>query len=167
MQDKDTTVYRKTDKGAAEIEKRVHGLAMKLRRALILVDGNKSIAEMSVLMRPGEAEETCEQLAARGFIEVVPAYELDPARIAYVPAANDPQVLAVVKQRAINEINHRIGPVANLLVNEIDSCSSAPELRLKLRNIENVLINFLGQESGEELARAIGSELTRLVPRST
>lgn len=161
----DTTVYRKTDKGTAEIERRVHGLAMKLRRALILVDGNKDIAEMSVLMRPGEAEETCGQLEAEGFIEIIPAYELDPARTAYVPAANDPQVLAVVKQRAINEINHRIGPVATLLVNEIDSCSSAPELRLKLRNIENVLINFLGQASGEELARAIGSELTRLVPR--
>ena len=162
----DTTVYRKTDKGTAEIERRAHGLGMKLRRALIVIDGNKDIAELSVLMRPGEAEETCEQLAAEGFIEIVPAYELDPARIAYVPAANDLQVLAEVKQRAINEINHRIGPVATLLMNEIDGCSSAHELRLKLRNIENVLVNFLGQASGEELARAIGSELTRLVPRT-
>lgn len=162
----DITVYRKTDKGIAEIDRRAHGLALKLRRALILIDGNKDIAELSVLMRPGEAEETVGQLAAEGFVEPVAAYELDPHRIAYVPAANDPAMFAETKARAVSEINYRIGPVAMLLVNEIDSCSNALELRHKLRSIENVLVNFLGQGPGEELARAIGSELTRLVPRT-
>lgn len=161
----DITVYRKTEKGIAELDKRAYGLSLKLRRALILIDGNKDIAELSVVMRPGEAEETTEQLALEGFIEPTPAYELDPARIAYVPAARDPAMFAETKARAINEINFRIGPVATTLINEINVCNTAIELRLKLRDIENVLINFLGQAPGEELARAIGSELTRLVPR--
>ncbi len=162
----ETTVFRKTDKGLAEIERRAFGLAAKLRRALILIDGGKDVAELSVLMRPGEAEETCIILAAEGFIEIVPEHERDPARVAQVPAASDPAVFAEIKQRAINEISYRIGPVATLLLNEIDSCGTAPELRLKLRNIENVLVNFLGEASGQELARAIGTELTRLVPRA-
>ncbi len=163
----ETTVYRKTEKGAAEIAERGHGLASKLRRALILVDGNKDVAELSVMMRPGELEQVLAQLAAQGYIEVVDEDELDPDRTAYVPAANDPVVFAEIKQRAINEISYRIGPVATLLLNEIDSCVTAPELRLKLRNIENVLVNFLGEVPGQELARAIGTELTRLVPRQT
>ena len=162
----DTTVYRKTEKGIAELDRRAHGLSLKLRRALILIDSSKDIAELSVMMRPGEAEETTVQLAAEGFIEPIPAYELDPARIAYVPAARDPAMFAEIKARVTNEINFRIGPVATKLIDEINACNTAVELRLKLRDIENVLINFLGQAPGEELARAIGSELTRLVPRT-
>ncbi len=161
----DTTVYRKTGKGAAEIARRDNGLAAKLRRALIVIDGNKDIAELSVLMRPGELDTILAQLEADGYIETVDIQDLDPGRVAYVPAANDPVVFAEIKQRAINEISYRIGPVATLLVNEIDDCSNAPELRQKLRNIENVLVSFLGEVPGQELARAIGTELTRLVPR--
>jgi hypothetical protein len=160
-----TTVFRKTAKGNAEIEERAFGLPLRLRRALIVVNGNRDLAELSVLMRPGELLDTIEQLVIAGFIEAVPVDELDPSRIAYFPAADDPVVFAEIKQRAINEIAYRLGPVAGLLIYEIDSCEDPLQLRLKLRNIENVLVNSLGQEAGEELARAIGRELTRLVPR--
>ncbi len=159
------TVFRKTRKGLQEIAERAHGLQANLRRALIIIDGGKDLAELSVLMRPGEAEETCARLLAEGFIETVPSTELDPARIAYMPAAEDPQVFAEIKAKAIAEINRQIGPVATILMDAIANCRDPLALRLTLRNIENVLVNFLGASQGEALARAIGRELTRLVPR--
>ncbi len=160
-----STVFRKTDRGMQEVAERTQGLQASLRRALIIIDGSKDVAELSVLMRPGEVEETCTRLLADGFIEPVPAYELDPGRITYIPAADDPQVFADIKAKARYEINENIGPVATILMDEIDACPDALTLRLKLRSIERVLVNFLGASQGEELARALGSELTRLVPR--
>ena len=44
------TVYRKTAKGMAEIETRVHRLAPRLRGALILVDGRKTDDELATLI---------------------------------------------------------------------------------------------------------------------
>ena len=63
-------------------------------------------------------------------------------------------------------IRGRLGPLADLLVSEINNCSSALELRAKLRKLEGTLVQLMGQTDGVDLARRIGSELTRLTPRS-
>jgi hypothetical protein len=63
------------------------------------------------------------------------------------------------------EIRQRLGPVSSLLIDEIEACTGPLELRQKLRNIENALVHVLGPAEGKELARKIGSELTRLVPQ--
>jgi hypothetical protein len=163
----ETTVFRKSTKGTEEMAGRLHGLAQKLRRALIIIDGSKDIAELSVLMRPGEAEAAFEQLFADGYIEIVSDTELNPARIAYVPAANDPAVFAMIKHNTMTEVTQRLGAFSEMVNAEISSCNSALDLRLMLRDIEDVLVDALGQEEGVQLARKIGSELTRLVPRSS
>ena len=162
----ETIIYRKTVKGTAEVADRKHGLGKDLRRVLILVDGRRDIAELSALTRAGEMESVLSQLEAEGYIEPNDWHEVDPQRVAYVPAANDPQVFSAIKQKALDEITERIGPVGNPLITEIESCADALELRAKLRNIEAVLVRLLGPEDGTALARKIGAELTWLVPRS-
>ncbi len=164
----DSTIYRKTAKGVAEVADRRFGLDKHLRRVLIIVDGVKDIAELSTFIRAGELDDTLEQLVAQGFIEEGAGHapEADEfPRPHQVPAANEPAVFALIKQHAMAEISTRLGAVANLLITEIEACKDPLELRLKLRNIENVLVNRLGAEQGTDLARRIGSELTRLVER--
>ena len=62
-------------------------------------------------------------------------------------------------------IRGRLSPMSELLVAEINSCSTALALREKLRKLEGTLVQLMGQADGVELARRIGSELTRLAPR--
>lgn len=161
----DNTVYRKTPKGLQEIAERTTGLAQKLRRALILIDGVKDAAELSVLMRPGEAEETLAELVGGGYIERVSGSELNPDRVTYVPAANDPESFLKIKQFAIARLAEKIGTEAGPAISEIRRCNSAVELRLALRFIENDLVAALGVGKGVELACEIGAQLTRMVPR--
>jgi hypothetical protein len=159
-------IYRKTDKGKREIAERAFGVESRARRLLIMIDGQRDAEELSVYVRAGELESTLARLVGEGFVEAVGAGDLDPGRVARVPSANDPVVFAGIKVRAMADIHGRLGPVSNLLVAEINSCSTPLELREKLRNLENALVRLLGQAEGVALARKIGSELTRLIPKS-
>jgi hypothetical protein len=162
----DTTTYRKTDKGTQEVADRAFGLEKHVRRLLIMIDGNRGVAELSVYVRAGEFKNTLTRLVAGGFIEMVSAGQRTPGRVTHAPAANDPVVFAGIKARAMAEIHGRLGPVSNLLVTEINSCPSPLELREKLRNLENALVHLLGRTEGVALARRIGGELTRLIPQT-
>ncbi|HET7201536.1 MAG TPA: hypothetical protein VFI80_12055 [Burkholderiales bacterium] len=166
----DATIYRKTDKGRQEIADRSFGLESHVRRLLVMIDGQRDAVELSVYVRAGELESTLERLVAEGFVESVDRDRV-AGRVALTPAANDPVVFAGIKIRAMTEIRSRIrgrlGPMADLLVAEINGCSSALELRAKLRKLEGTLVQLMGQADGVELARRIGNELTRLVPART
>ena len=165
----DPTIYRKTDKGKQEIADRSFGLESHVRRLLVMIDGQRDAVELSVYVRAGELESTLERLVAEGFVESVDRDRV-AGRVALTPAANDPVVFAGIKIRAMTEIRSRIrgrlGPMGDLLVAEINGCSSALELREKLRKLEGTLVQLMGQADGVELARRIGSELTRLAPRT-
>jgi len=162
----DTTTYRKTDKGTREVADRALGLEKHVRRLLIMIDGNRVVAELSVYVRPGELKSTLARLVAEGFIEMLSAGERIPGRVTYAPVASDPIVFAGIKVRAMAEIHDRLGSVSNLLVSEINSCSNPLELREKLRSLESALVHLLGATEGVTLARKIGGELTKLIPQT-
>ena len=63
------TIYRKTEKGRQEVDTRAHRLTPRLRAALILVDGQRSQAELVKLVPPNAAQ--FDTLVAEGFIEQV------------------------------------------------------------------------------------------------
>lgn len=62
-------IYRKTDKGRAEIETRAHRLAPRLRAALIVVDGRRDDAELARLVM--QSDEVLDLLEQQGFVERV------------------------------------------------------------------------------------------------
>jgi hypothetical protein len=63
------TLYRKTEKGQAEVATRAHHLPQRLRAALILVDGRRTDDELTSIL-PGEATSTLNWLTESGFIEI-------------------------------------------------------------------------------------------------
>lgn len=166
---KNKAIYRKTDKGRREVAGRAFSLEAHARRLLIMIDGLRDAEELSVYVRAGEFAATLERLVAEGFAEAVDPGEAAPGRVARAPAANDPVVFAGIKLRAMTEIRAnmrgRLGAIADMLVAEINACSDPLELRDKLRKLEDALVQLLGAEEGVALARRIGGELTRLVPK--
>jgi hypothetical protein len=70
--DLSATVFAKTAVGQAEIQSRTLGLSLLVRRALVLVDGKRSGAELSVfLVGKGDVELVLAELLERGCIEPV------------------------------------------------------------------------------------------------
>ena len=164
-----TGIYRKTDKGKQEVADRTFGLQAHVRRLLVMIDGQRDLEELSVYVRAGELDGTLARLLSEGYIEEVGDDPMLSGRVGQAPAANDPVVFAGIKIQAMTEVRSRLrgrlSPVADLLIAEINGCTSALALRAKLRTLEETLVRLLGQEEGIAFARRIGGELTRLTPK--
>jgi hypothetical protein len=70
-------VYRKTEKGHAEIETRANRLVPRLRSALIVIDGRRSGDELHKLIL-SQPDETLAVLLDQGYIELIASL---PARV--------------------------------------------------------------------------------------
>lgn len=87
----DDTILRKTAKGTEEIDTRAHGLGMRARRVLILVDGHRSVAQLANNSADAELRDTLRQLVDAGFVDALPAR---------APAASPPPASAAAPQAA-------------------------------------------------------------------
>lgn len=82
--DLNATVFAKTAVGQEEIQSRTLGLSLLVRRALVLVDGKRSGAELSVfLVGKGDVESVLAELLDKGCIEAV-------ARVGKAPSTATP-----------------------------------------------------------------------------
>lgn len=80
-------VYSKTMKGRIEIAERRYGLSLRLRQALILVDGRTPYGMLRMMLQHlGEPDQLIEQLAALGMVES--DYDL-PEMPVFAPTHND------------------------------------------------------------------------------
>ena len=78
--DLNATVFAKTAVGQEEIQSRTLGLSLLVRRALVLVDGKRSGAELSVfLVGKGDVEMVLAELLDKGCIEAVARSVMSPA----------------------------------------------------------------------------------------
>lgn len=86
--DLNATVFAKTELGQQEIQSRNLGLSLLVRRALLLVDGKRTGAELSVfLVGKGDIEAVLAQLLEMGCIEVVARNGKSASAPAAVPQA--------------------------------------------------------------------------------
>jgi hypothetical protein len=94
--DLSATVFAKTAVGQEEIQSRTLGLSLLVRRALVLVDGKRSGAELSVfLVGKGDVETVLAELLDKGCIEAVGRVGKSPASAAAaLPVAADPEPAA-------------------------------------------------------------------------
>jgi len=157
----ESLVFHKTQAGANEIATPVHALPPKLRRALIMVDGAKSVAELSAMFRPGEAAAFLLELQAKGLVSLSGG-EIAKAADAPAPepAAGLPQErFEQIRREAMREISHRLGPNGDALALKIERCATPQELRVALREAEKILASFLGAEYGRTFAQKVGRDL--------
>ncbi len=153
-----TTIYRKTAKGLAEIETRGHRLPPRLRGALILVDGQRSVADLAKLV-PGDAGALLQQLLADGFIDVFAVLAdrppLPPSRDAAPAPAG--AALDATRRDAVRYLNDKLGPAGEGIAIKIERATSLAELQPLLGQAAQVLHSFGGASASEPfIARFIG-----------
>ena len=129
------TVYRKTEKGQAEIATRQNHLALKLRSALIMVDGKRTDDELLRMIAP-PAEEALQTLLAEGYIEVIgltaarasssarPAPEEGPSTLP--PAPHKP--VETLRQQAVRFMSEQLGPLGDNLAVKMEKAKSWEDL---------------------------------------
>jgi hypothetical protein len=158
------TIYRKTAKGQAEIETRAHRLPPRLRGALIMVDGQRSVEDLAKLV-PGDAAGSLEQLLADGFIDVFAVLADRPALVPMpvaAPAATrksapDPGSLEATKRDAVRYLNDRLGPAAESISMKIERASNVTELQPVLAQAAQLLRSFSGAGAADPfVAKFIG-----------
>jgi hypothetical protein len=156
-------VFHKTEAGAREIAGTTRGVNPKLRRALILVDGTKSVADLAPMFRPGEADAILAELQSLGLVSLAGGAVAPVSEPAGAPASPAAAVtherFEEIRMAAVREISHRLGPNGDTLAIKVDRCRTPEELRAALREAEKILASFLGAEYGRTFAQKIGRDL--------
>ena len=166
------TIYRKTEKGRQEVDTRVHRLAPRLRAALILVDGQRSLAELAKLVPP--KVDVFETLLAEGFIEPVagkarPAPE-DIDKTQPLPVLRDSvalwaadaarkrhsqgpgaKVSDLVRRRAqaVFMLTDAVGAKSRSLARRIEQANDEMKLRPLLVQARNLIASTKGKEAAD------------------
>jgi hypothetical protein len=145
------TIYRKTDKGRLEIDTRAHRLPPRLRTALILVDGQRSDAELRRLILQ-LADETLATLLSQGFIEVAAATAVDvvlpasgPTAAAVTTEAPPPGMsFEVWRREAVRALNDTVGPPAENLALRMESAADPASLLTLLEVAREAILSARG-----------------------
>lgn len=155
-----TTVYRKTAKGIAEIETRAHRLAPRLRSALILVDGRRTVEDLATLVTV-DPEGTLSQLLANGFIDrTAPPPESAEFSAAFAPTEPSelprPEAFSLafeaLRREAVRQLTDKLGPNAETLNVKIERSANMAELQPLLARAVLVLRKVRGAAAADAFA---------------
>lgn len=148
--------YRKTAKGLSEIETRAHRLPPRLRSALIVVDGKRSLAELRPLIQ--QPEETLAALAEQGFIEAVreAAPAPPPPAPAPAPAGGSGSDFEQTRRAAVRALNDLLGPAAESIAIKMEKSRSLAELLPLLSQATQAVAAMRGRSSAEAFAKRFG-----------
>jgi hypothetical protein len=167
-----TLIYAKTPKGVAEVSVRSAQLSMTTRRVLIMMDGKRTIDELSVLVRPGEIENIVAQLESAGMaqrasgepsldVPTINGREMEAAAGSASPAGEiddrdfNPITFEEAKRRAVRELTDRLGPEAETMAIRIEQCRTIEEFRNRVRESERFVATALGAAAAQDYLRAL------------
>lgn len=162
-------IFSKTEAGRLEVAQRSDALNAMQRRLLIVMDGHKTLSDLSALVRPGELDSALSVLSTQGLVEVLGApLPLTPAVApgftpahpdqAPRPATHRPAFI-VVRQQAADFVRERLGQQGEPICDAIDRCDSPVELRKLLRGIEIFIGQRLDAATTQAFARRFGALL--------
>lgn len=117
----------KTPKGIEEVERKAHGLALKSRQVLIMIDGKRDLAALQDIFPPAMLPPILDELLAGGFIrelERPKPVEPPPAPAKPAPAvpvaANDEERYALARNFMLNTVSAFVGMAGSSLTNKIE-----------------------------------------------
>ena len=157
------TVYRKTAKGATEVETRAHKLPPRLRSALILVDGKRSDTDLRALIGPA-GDESLQILAEGGFIDVFSVAAVTRAVQAPAAAASNagpstspPSTttssdVTLRRREAVRAVNELLGPMGESLSIRLERAKTIDELRTLLEQALPVIVGARGRDAARAFA---------------
>jgi len=161
-------IYRKTEKGLAEITATQRTVDRRLRPLLILVDGHRTAMRIhSLIGGIGIREEDFDQLVAGGFIESVarPEWSTTSANEEFDAAAPPAPAPAVPERRSALErfvdgqrylsetAAEKLGLSSYFFILKIERCSSAEDLLRLLPDFERAIANKLDKDYAHHCRR--------------
>jgi hypothetical protein len=165
-----STVFYVTHEGLAEIRSGMPSLAIQTRRALLMVDGYRTAADLSLRLRGGEAERILRDLEARKLIGRMSGVGSERPDLTKQEKKLSAARLEEIKQVIVRDLRERLGRPADFVLNDvlvtISSCENALELRAALRNAGDVLVIELGEVGVIGHVRAIGKNVMELIAES-
>jgi hypothetical protein len=165
-------VFSKTSKGVAEVAARSASLSLAARRILIMVDGKRTVADLGVLLKPGEIDAMLTALEQQGFVarggepparqgpstRVLDATTVGPLDGNTVGGEFEERNLLTLeeaKRRGVRELIDRLGPDGETMSIRIEQCRNADELRGRLREAERLVAGMLGEAAAQDYMRAL------------
>lgn len=155
------TIYRKTELGQAEIATRALRLPLRVRQALILVDGKRSDGELRKLIPP-PADEVLQALLDLECIEALggtaPTTSSGAATAAAPAQVAAPVVLTMAEtcQRAVRWLSNNLGPYADPLSLRIEKAKNRDDMRSALVLASTFVRQQRGAASAAEFEQHVG-----------
>jgi hypothetical protein len=160
-----TSVYRKTGKGVAEIGTRAHGLAPRLRQALIMVDGNRTDDDLAKLILAQPAE-TLSILLEQGYIELAATHAPRvassnsgrpsiPGAATTAGSSDSPTStdhFEAHRRESVRYVNDQLGPLAETLAIRLEKASDWAQLRAHLETATEFLRAARGATTADDFA---------------
>lgn len=143
------SIYVKTPKGIEEVERKAHGLALKPRQMLIMIDGKRDEAALKGIFPPEMVGPILQELISGGFVREL---ELEPPAAAALPKVDSLQVQKEAFTAALYEV---IGPDADNFTAKVDAAKSSAELGQAATKCEEVVAKIGGRKKAEGFARKL------------
>ena len=148
-------VYAKTPAGSAEIVDRQLGLSQAARRILIVIDGQRTLADLPAFARPGEIGLLLEELEQRGLITLdgvaEPAVHLDRSH----RAEHERERLATVKRALQGVFGNELGAGGRLLDARVHDSVTLDVLRGVIREGIETVHAQRGESAGHRLTELV------------
>jgi hypothetical protein len=152
-----TRVYKKTAKGAAELDRHDLHLRAELRRLLILIDGKRTVESLAPMFRANELTELIDELLAVGAIEQCDtAVAYVPPKVAFSRAnANNLPEFKAAREIAKSFAKTLLGRNADSLLDAIENAGDWQSFRVAVSAVQLRLISQRGEEAATRYVMAI------------
>jgi hypothetical protein len=150
-------VYKKTAKGAAELDRHDLQLRPELRRLLILVDGKRTVESLAPMFRANELTELIDELLTVGAIEPCDtAVSYVPPKVAFSRAsANHSPDFKAARETAKSFAKTLLGRNAEPLLSAIENSGDWQSFRVAVSAVQLRLISQRGEDAATRYVTAI------------
>ena len=172
-----SVVFAKTPKGQEEMASRTGGLSPRVRRILILIDGQRSIDDLRDMVKADDLQHTLGLLEESGYIEMVQGTPLsttptDPDPVATklkeiqtsfrsLPLETDPIRLQQARNFMTNTLTTFVGRIGTSSL--LDRIETAPD-HTRLRSLyDEWYLAIVMSRDGRREAEALRARLLRVI----
>lgn len=148
-------VYQKTPAGQAEIVARTAPLSPAARRLLIVIDGQRTLADLPPFARPGELGFVIEELERRGLISLSGLADAPPPPDPAQLAAREKERLATLKRALQAVFEKELGDAGRVLDARLQDSVTVDVLRGVLRDGIDGVTAQRGEPAGRRLAELV------------
>jgi len=152
-------VFKRTPRGETALQQKDPSLGVTQRRCMLLANGKRTVRDIAACFRPGELGPILKELVDRGLLQPPPSGTAPIVRTAEKIAFIDDQRFAEIQQRAMKEINEKLGPAGKAVATQISACARPEQLRITLRIVEKALQAAVGADYAKDFVKRVGQEL--------